>query len=43
MIGYLLRQLGQRIVLLFIVSVISHAVVYLAPASRARSTPRTRG
>ena len=39
MIGYLLRQLGQRLVLLFIVSVISHAVVYLAPGEPSEVDP----
>ena len=39
MIGYLLRQLGQRVVLLFVVSMISHAVVYLAPGEPSEVDP----
>lgn len=37
--SYLLRNLGQRLVLLFIVSVIAHSVVHLAPGEPSEVDP----
>lgn len=39
MAGYLLRNLGQRIVLLFFVSVLAHAIVHLAPGEPTAVDP----
>ncbi len=39
MIGNLLYRIGQRIVLLFVISVIAHAVIYLAPGEPSAVDP----
>ena len=37
--SYILRNLGQRLVLLFIVSIIAHSVIHLAPGQPSEVDP----
>ena len=39
MIQFILKNIGQRLVLLFFISIISHAIVYLAPGEPSLVDP----